>query len=58
VETEKGKAWTFESTYHGPMGPMETRDVPKIVSDEERSWDSYVADTPTPMMTLEYTRKP
>lgn len=56
-ETEKGKAWTFRSTMQGPKGPVAMKDVVKVVSAKEISWESFLGDADKAMVSMTFKRK-
>ncbi len=56
-ETEKGKSWTFKSTFHGPKGDVAMKDVLTLVSEKELTWNSYTGGSDKPMVSLVYKRK-
>jgi hypothetical protein len=58
-ETEKGKSWTFKGTHNDPSGPVATKEVMKVVSDKEFTFNLYRVEggKESVLMELVYKRK-
>jgi len=57
VEDEKGRRWTFNGSFNGPSGPIQSRDVVTITGENEFTWVSYMGGVEKPTMSMKASRR-